>query len=275
MRLKILFFCEKLKILYRHRFMSLIKEALSFSDEDYKKHLYPDKDLNLEVVKPFSFGIIMPASKTVKKEKFLIDDYFEIYDSVFYFPENSYLAMYISSSDHEFIMNLYNGLLKIKNFRLYEDVNIQLVKILLVNEKKIDRDEVVFKTLSPILIEDKDNKPILVDTVSKGEENLSYLKVLSKQEFNIHFNAIHSGILKNLRGDGIISNLEFEPINLKKQVVKHTLRGFRETTGKPYMTLTTMQGTFKLKGAREDLQMLYQIGIGLRTGQGFGMVEVV
>lgn len=275
MRLKLLFKCEKLKILYRHRFMSLIKEAISLCDKSFKDHLYPDKNLNLEIVKPFSFSLIMPVSKTVKKEKISIDDSFEIYDNVFYFPENSYLAMYISSSDYEFIMNLYNGLLKLKNFSLYEDVNIQLVKILLVNEKKINSDEVVFKTLSPILIEDKDNKPILVDTVTKGEENLSYLKVLSKDDFNIHFNTIHSGILKNLRGYGVMSNLEFQPINLKKQVVKHTLKGFRETTGKPYMTLTTMQGTFKLKGAREDLQMLYQIGIGLRTGQGFGMVEVV
>lgn len=275
MRLKILFLCEKLKVLYRHRFMSLIKESLNLSDENYKKNLYPDKSLNLEIVKPFSFSITMPPSKIVKKEKILIDDTFEIFDNVFYFSENSYLTMYISSNDYEFIMNLYNGLLKLKNFNLYEDVILKLEKVILVNEKKIDKDEVVFKTLSPILIEDKDNKPILVEPVSRGEENLSYLKVLSKDDFNIHFNAIHSGILKNLRGYGIISNLEFEPINLKKQVVKHTLKGFRETTGKPYMTLTTMQGIFKLKGAPEDIQMLYQIGIGLRTGQGFGMVDVL
>lgn len=68
--------------------------------------------------------------------------------------------------------------------------------------------------------------------------------------------------------------MEFIPINLKKQVVKHTLKGFREKTGKPYMTFTTFQGCFKLKGHPQDLQTLYQIGIGLRTGQGFGMVEV-
>ncbi len=35
------------------------------------------------------------------------------------------------------------------------------------------------------------------------------------------------------------------------------------------------QGTFHLKGDSQYLQTLYQIGIGLRTGQGFGMVEVV
>jgi len=41
------------------------------------------------------------------------------------------------------------------------------------------------------------------------------------------------------------------------------------------MVLTTYKGTFCLKGDPEDLQLLYQTGIGLRTGQGFGMVEVI
>ncbi|MCS7200511.1 MAG: hypothetical protein N2327_00440 [Caldimicrobium sp.] len=58
-------------------------------------------------------------------------------------------------------------------------------------------------------------------------------------------------------------------------MVKHTLKGFRERTGKPYMTLTCFEGHFRLKGDPEDLQALYQMGIGLRTGQGFGMVDVV
>jgi len=41
------------------------------------------------------------------------------------------------------------------------------------------------------------------------------------------------------------------------------------------MTLTCFEGCFRLKGDPRDLQMLYQIGIGLRTGQGFGMVDIV
>ncbi len=44
---------------------------------------------------------------------------------------------------------------------------------------------------------------------------------------------------------------------------------------KPTMKFTCFEGCFKLKGDRRDLQMLYQIGIGLRTGQGFRMVDVV
>lgn len=69
--------------------------------------------------------------------------------------------------------------------------------------------------------------------------------------------------------------MEFIPLKLKKQVIKHTIKGFREKTGKPYMMLTCFEGCFQSIGEPEDLQMLYQTGIGLRTGQGFGMVEVV
>lgn len=110
------------------------------------------------------------------------------------------------------------------------------------------------------MIETKDGKPIL------PSDNV--------EDFNIEFNAIHDRIFKDIRGYGLKRALEFEPLSLKKQVVKHTLKGFREKTGKPYMTLTCFEGSFRLSGDPEDLQMLYQIGIGLRTGQGFGMVEV-
>lgn len=130
----------------------------------------------------------------------------------------------------------------------------------MLNEKKIENDSVTFKTLCPALIETKDGKPIL------PSDNV--------EDFNIEFNAIHDRIFKDIRGYGLKRALEFEPLSLKKQVVKHTLEGFREKTGKPYMTLTCFEGSFRLSGDPEDLRLLYQIGIGLRTGQGFGMVEV-
>ena len=53
------------------------------------------------------------------------------------------------------------------------------------------------------------------------------------------------------------------------------MRKIREKLGKPYITLTCFEGYFTLQGHPEDLKILYQAGMGLRTGQGFGMVEVV
>jgi CRISPR-associated endoribonuclease Cas6 len=257
---------SKLPILYRHRFMALIKEALKKSDAGYKDQLYPKKDSeHSKIVKPFSFSIALPPGRTTKKEKFFVDNGHEIEDTVFYFPQNSYLSFYISSSDYQFMVNMYNGLLEIKEFDFSNDIKLKINRVFMLNEKKISGDEVVFKTNAPILIEDKNGKPVL--PIADSLSPIAY--------FNDNFNAIHDRILKDIRGEGLYKDMEFIPVALKKQVVKHTLKGFREKTGKPYMTLTCFEGSFKLKGDSRDLQMLYQMGIGLRTGQGFGMVEVI
>lgn len=272
MRLKILISTNKLPILYRHRFMALIKEALRISDPDEKNLLYPDKNLNREITKPFSFCVLMPKNRQIRREKFSVDNDFYVEDTVFYFDENDHLSMILSSWDPKNLINLYNGLLSLKTFPFNNEINMQIERILLINEKKIEKETVSFKTLSPVLIEDKNDKPILPDCL---ESLVTTGSMESNNRFEEHFNAVHDRILKDLRGRGLKREIKFLPEKIKKQVVKHTLKGFREKTGKPFMTLTCFEGFFKLAGDPEDLQMLYQIGIGLRTGQGFGMVEVV
>jgi len=262
MRIRVTFKTSELPVLYRHRFMALIKEALEKSDPAYKKSLYPDKDSeHSKITKPFCFSVSMPSGKTAKKEKIVVDKGIEIEDTVFDFPQNSSLSFYISSSEYQFMVCLYNGLLEMKEFKFSDDISLKLDRVFMLNEKKITDDEVVFKTNAPVLIEDKEGKPFLPS-------------VSNLESFNSHFNAIHDRILRDVRGQGFYKDMEFVPVKLKRQVVKHTLKGFREKTGRPYMTLTCFEGCFKLKGDPRDLQMLYQIGVGLRTGQGFGMVDI-
>lgn len=87
MRLKIILKAEKLPILYRHRFMALIKEALQIINEDYKKKLYPSKDSEKsKITKPFCFSVVFPTNKIIKKEKMIIDENFEV-EGTFYCPE--------------------------------------------------------------------------------------------------------------------------------------------------------------------------------------------
>lgn len=266
MRLKIDFFTDKLPVIYRHRFMALIKEALNESDSSYRERLYPDKNSeHSKVAKPFCFNVSMPSGRTAKKEKIIIDEGVEIEDTVFYFPQNSSLSFYVSSSEYQFMVCLYNGLLDMKSFQFGNNIYLKLERVFMLNEKKINADEVMFRTNAPVLIENKEGNPILPIA-----SDLSPIA-----SFNDHFNAIHDRILKDIRGEGLHREMEFIPVKMKKQVVKHTLKGFREKTGKPFMTLTCFEGCFKLKGDPRDLQRLYQIGIGLRTGQGFGMVDIV
>lgn len=242
--------------------MSLIKEALNHSDRFYKERLYPDKENEKsKVTKPFCFSVMLPKVKELKKEPIQIDENFVIEDIVFHFKEKSFINFLVSSYDYEFILNLYNGILRKRIFGFPDGPTFTFKDAILLREKKIEKDWAILKTMSPILIETEDDKPIL------PTEDLGY--------FNQKFETIHDRILKDIRGFGLKKALYFEPIEIKKQVVKHTLKGFREKTGKPYMTLTCFEGYFKLKGDSEDLQTLYQIGLGLRTGQGLGMVEVI
>ncbi|WP_028844134.1 CRISPR-associated endoribonuclease Cas6 [Thermodesulfovibrio thiophilus] len=263
MRFKVFFKTDKLPILYRQRFMALIKEILSKQSPEYKKILYPDQGFShSKKVKPFTFGILMPPQRKSVKEKIFIDEKTAVEDIVFYFPHNSYISFLISSIDYEFIINLYNGLIEEKTFNFGNGITLEYNRTSLIREKKIDHDEVIFKTISPILIEDEQEKPVL-----PFKNNL--------ESFNFHLNAIHDRIFKDIRKKGLSRLLKFEPLQIKKSVVKHTLSGFRQQTGKPYMMLTCFEGCFRVTGDKEDLSLLYQMGIGLRTGQGFGMVDVV
>ncbi|MEN3009360.1 CRISPR-associated endoribonuclease Cas6, partial [Pseudothermotoga sp.] len=144
---------------------------------------------------------------------------------------------------------------------------IEIKNILLLAEKTINDSEVTFKTMSYISVEDENDQPIDLfrnnDIDSKALEN-----------FTRHLNAIQDRRFKDLRGYGLKQSFTFIPKQLSKKVVRHTLKGFRDQTGKPFMMLTTYHGIFTLRGEPEDLQFTYQVGLGLRTGQGFGMLEV-
>ncbi|MFN4245698.1 MAG: CRISPR-associated endoribonuclease Cas6 [Brevinematia bacterium] len=260
-------------IIYRHIILSLIKESLKLSDVNYKKSLYEDKILTKKV-KPFTFSLILPKGSKAKKEHFYLNDNLKVEDYVFYPPEYSDgrnqinvkpLQLLVSSIDYEFITHLYNGLIEMKKFKFYQDIEIEIGRIIPILDKPITSNKVVFKTYSPILIENKDGKPVLRDNTFPYEE------------FNRELNIIESKILKDIRGNALKEEIKFEPIpgKWKKQVVKHTLGKIISNLGKPYATFTCFEGYFTLSGDIDDLKTLYNIGLGLRTGQGFGMVEVV
>ncbi|MCM8827236.1 MAG: CRISPR-associated endoribonuclease Cas6, partial [Candidatus Omnitrophica bacterium] len=221
--------------------------------------------------KPFTFSVLFPRGISIERETFYLSDNIELEDFVFKFPKGSYFSILVASTDYEFLMRLYNGLLDLKEFPFNKDITISIARILPVEKRPSIGDKVFFRTLSPILIEGKDKKPIFN---KDGTFDMDL--------FNKELNQIQDRILNSIRGEGLKRELVFKPLDgaYKKQVVKHTLseimKGYVEGKfPKPYLTFTCFEGCFKLEGDLEDLNILYDIGIGLRTGQGFGMVEVI
>lgn len=261
MRIKVLLKAKKLPVLYRHRIMSLIKEALKRSDEDYKEFLYNNK-----TSKPFTFNLVL--LKKPRKGMIKIDNKFNIEDDVV--DLDNPVSLYISSMDYRFLISVINGLkrMKVFNFSQYESmmvdgesIDISILDIYVINEKPILSDSIIFKTNSPILLEDKEDNPIL----------------FNEERFEKELNEITNRIMlsPHIKGRLLEKPLKFEAIDMQKVVIKHTLKSFREKTNKPIMYLTANKGIFRLSGDPQDLEILYKIGIGNRTGQGFGMVEII
>ncbi|EDS77834.1 crispr-associated protein Cas6 [Clostridium botulinum C str. Eklund] len=243
MRIRCEYKTEKLPVAYNMLFLSLIKESLKKSDEDYLRKLYFYKGDKVNK-KPKNFCFSVYLKDFVKKE-----DIFQINDRIIF---------NISSPDYEFMLKVYNGLLDFSTFR-YKDYNINKVRINLLKEKVINKSSAVFSTMSPICIKNKQGNMISIDD-DQYEKELNY---------------IESKSLEGFRGYGLVEALKFSPIFMKKKIVKEDIRNFRENTNKPYYYVNSYAGTFKLKGNTKDLNDLYMLGIGFKRGQGFGMIEII
>jgi len=253
MRLKVSITTEKVPIVFRHRVLAFIKRVLQTYDEEYQNNLY-----NTKTPKTFTFNLVFDRSNQ-KEEEFSIDEDVKIKDKVFY--QDKPISLYISSNDYEFLINFINGVRRVQTFEFNKSDNIiwEIRKPDILKEKTIFNNEVTFQTNAPFVIETKDDKPV----------------IFSDEYFQEELNGVMDKIFKTLNGRGLKETLEFVPITMKTVIAKHTLKKFREQTKKPIMYITGNVGVFKLKGHPEDLQTIYQIGLGNRTGQGFGMLEVV
>lgn len=267
MRIKAILEGDILPIDYRSHFMSFIKEALKVTDlgKEYFEKLYKYEEegeiRNNKAGKPFCFAVrFLHDKEEFKKEK-----------DILYIK--SPIEFYISTVDPGFLVALYNGLLskRLYPFKMGDGGISKRRNIILLRERKIKENKVVFKTLSPILIEDKNDKPLLPinleDNQPLFEESEDFVHFLRE------FNYTSDTILRSVRGEGLKERLDFKPIKLRKEVVKHRVR---EKNVEPKLyTFTCFSGIFELSGDVEDLNYLYQLGLGLRRAQGFGMVEVL
>jgi len=237
------FEAETVPLPYQMMFVSLIKEILKSSSEEYFNQLYYyDHDKRNKQSKNFCFSVFLKNFE-LKNEHFILKDG---------------LNLNISSPDKLFLVNFFNGLLKTKSFN-YKNYFIKLVKVYPLPEKNITEERVTFKTMSPIYLTDKRKKPL-----SPYDEN-----------FTKEYNYLSDKILANYRGEGLSRTIEFTPIQMKKIVVKEKINEFQRNTGKEYMFLESYEGTFSLQGDVSDLRDIYALGVSLRRSQGFGMIEVI
>lgn len=244
MRFKCEFKTECIPVAYQMQMISIIKEALKSINEAYYKSLYSFEEKRNKKSKNFTFGVYLKGFK-------LNGDTFKIEDRV---------ILNVSSPDSEFMVNLYNGLMN-KKFFQYKSFSMELIRVSMVQEKSVDKDEGLFSTVSPLVVKSKEGRFIeFQEDMFEGE--LNYIADIN---------------LKNFRGYGLKKRLEFIPCEGRwhKAVIKEAIKGFTDETQKKYLYVNAGKGMFLLRGDREDLNHIYQLGLGFRRNSGFGMLEIV
>ena len=158
------------------------------------------------------------------------------------------LKVYISSPDLMLATNIYNGLLKVKEFTMF-DCAIGKPKFVYLNEYKFYQRQVkMFYTFSPIVIRNHKDKTKYV-TPTDTEFMDSFINALTEQWA--------------MYRDDDIGDISLNIIKYKKVAMTHyggLVLGFT--------------GLFTLEADSDVLEFFYKAGIGYRRSNGFGFIEV-
>src|ERR1700754_2981190 len=147
-----------------------------------------------------------------------------------------------STSSYELGTYLYNGLLMLRTFPLFSN-KLMLSNISLRRVSVVSKDTVVFKTFSPVLINSKGNPDWYLLPGQDGfDEGLRF----AVREISRTFLKTES------------DSIGFKSINTNRKVVRHY-----------NINMQGIVGVFELHSQPEVLNLIHQIGLGVRRSQGF------
>ncbi len=222
---------------YRSIFMALIKSVFMKYDPVLYANLYGTEEQKRKANKPFTFSVRFPQYKGIEGNKMLCGNKF---------------SLLFSSDEETLVTAFYNGLRAKQKITIGENYPIvfELEHIHLLPLKRINTNKVVFKTISPILVNDKGS-------------NLNYLSP-AKPEFTKAFKEIIALQANYFQIPCTEEMIDFEINAMKKLPLSHYNQ-----------TMTSWLGEFVLEAPTNVLQLVYDTGIGVRRSQGFGMLEIV
>lgn len=156
--------------------------------------------------------------------------------------------VHFSTSEQELGVSVYNGLLTLRTYPLF-DHTLTLEHITLERRTIIRERSATFKTMAPVLVN------------NKGDANWYLLPGDDGFDEGLEF-AVREAARAFL-GNADVS-IEFNPIRIRRKVVRHY-----------NMDMQGFVGVFELHSSPAVLNLIYDIGLGVRRSQGFGMLELV
>ena len=234
---------------YRILILSFIKNNLEKNFNESYKEIYGEKP----TVKFFTFSVYLPKPK-IEKEKIELDrNYFNVLFSIYdnkQFIEfyNSFNSMIIKNENKENSYPLKNNKMRLKN-------------ITTINEIIISSNRAIIKFLSPLVL--RRHEEIAINEKRKGKD--IYFD-FNDSDFNEQINYSVSRLIKDLKLNGVNSNIKLKPYN---NLARKTVVSFKN------ILINSSIGEYILEGDSELLNILYKTGIGSRRSEGFGMFEVI
>ena len=221
---------------YRNIFMALIKNAFENYDPVLLNQLYGTENEKRKVNKQFTFFARFPDYKGIQGNRMNCGEK---------------VTLYFSSPDEKIVIAFYNGLMYKRKIIIGENfpitVSVQYVNLL--PKKTIASDKVAFRTVAPVLVNETGSNYYLSPAVPEFSKAF---KTVITQQANI-FNIPCSEDM-----------IQFEINSMKKLPLSHYNQ-----------TMTSWMGEFVLEAPVKVLQMVYDMGIGVRRSQGFGMLDII
>lgn len=270
MLLKLSLRTTEVPVIFRNRIAELIKSAAEVGYNSL------GMEINEKSYKFFTFNLAFPRDD-VRQELIKFDQEFEVFDSVFHIAEGKDVTLYVSSPSLAFLEAVKEGFTMQKVFDFSRggqilvggrEVNYYLEDAHILNKPiTIEQSGITLHTHSPILLESMKSKKPIIPQCAGSSCGLE----VTEQEYAERLAEVSSMRIFGLTGKYPVEPVVFTPVNVRKTVIKHTLDKFREKTGKSLMMLTGITGTFRLTGHPDDIPLLIESGLGIRTTQGFGM----
>lgn len=252
MRIKLHFELEN-KIIpkdYRVLILSFIKHSLEKNFEKSYKEIYESKP----IMKFFTFSVYLPKPK-IEKDKIELDKNY--FNAVFSIYDNKRFIEFYNSFNSMIIKN--NEENKEHPYPL-KDNKMKLKNITMENEKIITSNRAIIKFLSPLVV--RKHEEITINEKRKGKD--IYLD-FNDSDFNEQLNYSVTRLIKDLKLNGVNSNIKLEPCKSARK----TVVDFKN------VLIHSSIGEYIISGESELLNILYKTGIGSKRSGGFGMFDVI
>lgn len=237
---------------FRQFILFLIKEAILNSEGG---KLFYQSWYTGNKPKPFTFSFYIPMKN----------------DNGKVISNADFLNIIFSTNNIEFFTRVYNGLNNIsknKSIKIF-DMPFEIKYCRVLPEQKFSNQIVTFKTLSPVLLRKMtDNKYYLYPNDIKTDKNIPFGNFkrwvgVSLSEFK---KALETNISLNTG-----NNIEICDINSVRIIpIKCS-----STKSNFSVTYPAIKAVLSVKSNPETLKLIYDIGIGARKSEGFGMLEVI